>query len=426
MPRPAHSRVPFAAAACALQALLLFAAGAPAAVVVTDAPAFEIAISAAETVAVDCSGPLVRVTVDGAPTTYSTSCAAVSSLTLNAVGSFVNTLDLTGVGASFASVGTISVNGGPGDDTLLGGPLGETFVWNPGNGSDTITAGAGVDLLLFNGANVAEIFSIVAEAPGFGLLRNIATVHVHAQGVESLTLSALEGTNTITIGNLAGVADLSLVTCSGGTSADVFDGSAQANPGISLVLSGGSGNDTLSGGAAADTLVGGQGDDILSGGGGNDTFTWSPGDGSDTVTGSGGNDTLDFNGSNVSETIQITAQAGGFDLSRNVGNILLHSSSIETLNLPLLGGDDIVDTTLLVPTTQHIDGGTQTVVDRLSVQALGACLAFGNGSLGALGFGPILYTGIEDLAATDTCAGDLIFADGVESGATAVWSATIP
>lgn len=408
-------------------ALLAAASSASASVVVTDAPAFVVVISAGEAVAIDCPGAQVRVIVDGgAPTTYSTSCAGVTSLTLTASGSFTNVLDLTGVGASFSGVGTISVTGGPGADTLLGGPRGETFLWAPGDGSDVVSAGGGFDLLIFNGSNATENFSIVAEGTGFGLLRDVANIHMQVQGVESLTLSALEGSNTIVIGNLSGVADLGLVTCIGGGLVDVFDGSAQANPAISLVLSGGAGNDTLTGGAGPDTLVGGPGDDLLGGGGGNDAFSWNPGDANDTDNGGGGSDTLDFNGSNVSEIVGIASQGAGFDLTRNVANVLLHASSIETLNLHLLGGDDTVVTSLLVPTTQNIDGGTQSVADHLELHALGACLIFGDGSLGALGFSPVFHDEIETFQLTDTCVGEVIFADGFETGSTIAWSVVVP
>lgn len=47
---------------------------------------------------------------------------------------------------------------------------------------------------------------------------------------------------------------------------------------------------------------------------------------------------------------------------------MLQTGSIETLNLSLMGGDDVVETTLLAPTTQHVDGGPQ--LDQLEVQAV--------------------------------------------------------
>jgi len=423
----ARLRTRIATASFATLGALVLAGPTSGAVVVTDAPAFVIAISAAEAVAVDCPATQVRVTVDGgAPTSYVTACAAVTSLTVTASGGFANAVDLTGVGAQFGSLGTITISAGPGNDFLLGGPRGETFVWNPGDGSDAIVGGAGVDLLLFNGSVASEVFTLTAAGTGFDLLRNVGAITMDVEAVESLTLSALDGSNTITIGNLTGVADLTLVSCAGGILADLFNGSAQANPAIALVLAGGGDADTLSGGAGADTLVGGPGNDSLTGGGGTGTFVWNPGDGSDTIDGGGGTDTLEFNCSVGSETIGVVAEGSGFDLSRNVGAILLDTDSIENLDLIALGGDDHVSTVLLVPTAQHYDGGTQVVADQLDVAALGACVTFGNGSLSAPGFAPIDYVAFEELLVTITCHGDLIFADGCESGTTAAWSSVVP
>ena len=39
----------------------------------------------------------------------------------------------------------------------------DTFVWNPGDGSDTVDGQAGNDTLLFNGANVNENIDISAN-----------------------------------------------------------------------------------------------------------------------------------------------------------------------------------------------------------------------------------------------------------------------
>ena len=39
----------------------------------------------------------------------------------------------------------------------------DTFVWNPGDGSDTVEGQAGTDTLQFNGANINENINISAN-----------------------------------------------------------------------------------------------------------------------------------------------------------------------------------------------------------------------------------------------------------------------
>ncbi len=106
------------------------------------------------------------------------------------------------------------------------------------------------------------------------------------------------------------------------------------------VISGGDGNDTINSGGGNDIVAGGRGNDVASLGSGDDTFVWNPGDGSDTVDGQSGTDTLLFNGSNVSENITISANGSRARLFRDVGNVTMDLSSIEHIQLDVLGGAD--------------------------------------------------------------------------------------
>ena len=44
-----------------------------------------------------------------------------------------------------------------------GGAGNDTFIWNPGDGSDTVEGQGGSDSMVFNGANVSENFNISAN-----------------------------------------------------------------------------------------------------------------------------------------------------------------------------------------------------------------------------------------------------------------------
>ena len=147
------------------------------------------------------------------------------------------------------------VNGGPGDDTLAGGKgietlvgddgndavdgnggndfasLGagdDTFVWDPGDGSDTIEGEAGRDTMRFNGAGAAEKIDLSANGNRLRFFRDIATITMDTAGVEQVDFNALGGADTVTVNNLSGT-DVDSVnidlagTLAGGTGDGVAD-----------------------------------------------------------------------------------------------------------------------------------------------------------------------------------------------------------
>jgi Ca2+-binding RTX toxin-like protein len=359
-------------------------------VVVTDAAAFVITIDAGDTVSVDCSSGFVRVFDDGAPTTYTTACAAVTTLSLTATGTFDNTIDLSGVtAAAFTQLPTAAqgvtlsggagldtltgselgdvIKGGPGNDVMLGGAGDDVFTWVPGDGSDTIQGGAGNDVLAFVGAPASEAFALTADGAGFDFTRDVGNIVMDLEGIEGLELSALGGNNSVTLNDLTGVADLVSVLLALDDGDDIVNASAQANPAVRLTVFASTGNDTLIGGAGADELHGEEGNDSISGlggidildggdgddtitggpgnetqlgGTGNDTFVWNPGDGSDTLVGGTGTDTMFFNGSAGNEVFTLSGQGAGFRFTRDLGSIVMNATEVEAIRLNALGGND--------------------------------------------------------------------------------------
>ena len=231
------------------------------------------------------------------------------------------------------SKGNDVVNGGQGSDVALLGAGDDTFVWNPGDGSDTIEGQAGADKLLFNGANGNENFDISANGSRARLSRNVGTVTMDMNDVETIDLRALGGADTITVNDMTGtdVSNVSIdlgaiggggdgaedtviinatdgddaITISGDNGVltvhglatdvtisnfeaedhliinglggdDVIEGSGLA-AGVSLTANGGDGDDVLIGGAGDDTLNGNAGDDVLIGGPGQDVLDGGPG-----------------------------------------------------------------------------------------------------------------------------------------------------
>ncbi|WP_342358621.1 calcium-binding protein [Terrarubrum flagellatum] len=291
------------------------------------------------------------------------------------------------------------VTGGRGDDVAFLGAGNDQFIWNPGDGSDTVEGQAGVDTLVFNGANIAETIDISANGPRALFHRDIANVTMDLNGVEHITFNALGGADTINVGDLSGTdvtlvdvklasaiggaagdgsvdhvnvnatsgADSIVITTSGANATiaglhtttvieslessdvvtvnglggdDVINGSASQ---VSLTLNGGAGADFLFGGAKADVVNGGQGNDTALLGAGDDLFVWNPGDGSDIVEGQAGTDTLLFNGANISERIDISANGGRALFQRDVASITMDLNDVENIDFHALGGADTIN-----------------------------------------------------------------------------------
>ncbi len=183
----------------------------------------------------------------------------------------------------------------------------------------------------------------------------------------AVTMSGLPA--QVNISGAEGNLDALVVNGRGGD--DVIDASQLSAGQISLTIDGGDGNDTVVGSAGADQLFGGTGNDVITGGAGNDTaflgdgddtFIWNPGDGSDTVEGQAGNDTLVFNGSNANEVMNIFANGGRAELTRDVGNIIMDLNGIETIQVNARGGADTIVVNDLTGT------GVNQVANDLSAQ----------------------------------------------------------
>ena len=82
------------------------------------------------------------------------------------------------------SEGDDLINGGDGNDTALMGAGDDTFVWNPGDDNDTLEGQAGFDTMLFNGANVAENIDISANGGRVLFFRDVANVTMDLNDVE--------------------------------------------------------------------------------------------------------------------------------------------------------------------------------------------------------------------------------------------------
>jgi len=224
--------------------------------------------------------------------------------------------------------------GGDGNDLVNGGRGDDTFVWNPGDGSDIVDGGDGNDTLQFNGSNANEDMVLSANGSHTLLSRNVGTITMDLNGIETVNIAALGGTDNVAVGDLSGTGvtqvNLDLGATGGGADGqadnvtvngtsgndvitlsmrdgalvvgglaeevviknfdptdvihiaglggdDIIDASALGAGGPRIALDGGDGDDVLLGGAGDDVLSGGEGDDILLGGASNDVLDGGPG-----------------------------------------------------------------------------------------------------------------------------------------------------
>src|SRR5262245_16696840 len=143
---------------------------------------------------------------------------------------------ITGTG-NLAPLAALTMNGGLGDDTLLGGNgndtllggagddfvdgnqgldtalLGagaDTFQWDPGDSNDLVEGQTGSDTLVFNGSNISEVIELSANTGRVRLTRNIASIVLDLNGIETANVVMRDGIDKIEVADLRGT-DLNVV-----------------------------------------------------------------------------------------------------------------------------------------------------------------------------------------------------------------------
>jgi Ca2+-binding RTX toxin-like protein len=146
------------------------------------------------------------------------------------------------------------VDGQQGNDTALLGANNDTFQWDPGDGNDTVEGQDGTDALLFNGSGINEIFDASANGARVRFTRNIGTVTLDLNGVERFDVNALGGPDTFTVNDLTGT-DATTINI---MLAGILGGNTGDNQADNVIVNGTSGEDVIlvSGNASGVTLSG--------------------------------------------------------------------------------------------------------------------------------------------------------------------------
>ena len=231
--------------------------------------------------------------------------------------------------------GNDTLIGGKGDDTLTGGYDNDTYIFNKGDGADTIIDTSGQDKIKFGEGIRKEDLSATIQGDGYIkdfviffknspndsiILKNI----VNGNRIDTTILKTLEFANGDKI-DIRGIEKLFII----GTDRDE---TIRGLEDLNSILVGKDGNDELYGQKGNDTLIGGAGNDILYGYNGDDTYIFNKGDGADTIIDTGGSDTIKFGEGISKKDLSVKITSGTY-------------SDIQNLTISIKGSNDRIELT---------------------------------------------------------------------------------
>jgi Ca2+-binding RTX toxin-like protein len=317
------------------------------------------------------SGQVLSETIDvqalGGADTIVASGAIAGASTLFLDGGVGEDLIVGGNGADviLGGDGNDTIRGGSGDDLALMGAGDDTFIWNPGENSDTVEGQAGTDVLAFNGSNNSENIDLSPNGGRLRLFRDVASVTMDVDDVERVGLQTNGGDNNVTVNPLAATdvtridvdvagSQLDTVIVNGTAGADVVgvarsSGETQVVSGPTSVFV--SHSDPANDNLHVNTLAG------------NDQVTLSPGVTpllKLTIDGGTESDTVLPTGTGGVNSIQLTAPAPPAASVSLDGGATSAQVLSETINVQTLGGPDTIianGAIAATPTTLLLDGG---------------------------------------------------------------------
>jgi Ca2+-binding RTX toxin-like protein len=207
--------------------------------------------------------------------------------------------------------GTDLVDGQGGDDVALLGAGDDTFQWDPGDGSDVVEGQDGTDAMAFNGSNANETMEVAANGQRVLFFRDIAAITMDLDDVESIVAKTLGGADNVVVNDLSGTDAISVVAdlaaLGGGDDVQPDNVVANATNGADAVTVTGAGPNARVSGLPATVSVAGAttgdrltvnalaGDDVVDASGlssNSALITLDGGAGDDALIGGDGNDTL--------------------------------------------------------------------------------------------------------------------------------------
>jgi Ca2+-binding RTX toxin-like protein len=240
--------------------------------------------------------------------------AALIKITVDGGAGNDTILGSNGIDLLLGGDGDDFIDGQQGNDTAFLGAGEDVFQWDPGDGSDTVEGQDGTDTMLFNGSAGAEIFEASANGGRVLFTRNLGNIVMDLNDVERIELNALGGADATTVNDLGGTGVTEVAVDLAGT----IGGSTGDGQVDTVNVNGTGGNDAIDvfGAGTSASVVGlaavvsianleGANDQLVVNGlGGDDTITAATlpagvvkltldgGAGDDTILGSQGADVL--------------------------------------------------------------------------------------------------------------------------------------
>ena len=249
-----------------------------------------------DTILVTCAGGQAK--VNGNDPSPAAACATITTISINS-GAGDDTVSLATVTlANFTLLSSTTINGGPGRDQITGGTEADMMIGGPDD--DTFRPGFGNDAIQGGGSLEGDF---VEE-----------TIQTTATLTDTSLTSSLAGTDTLN--------DVETARLTGGGLADTIDASGFSGQTDLLGLGG---TDTITGGSGPDEILGGTQVDALDGGPGSDRFSFEPGN--DTIVGGTGDDYLQVLSIAGTATLTDTSFAlgGETDTLSSIGHVGLYS-----------------------------------------------------------------------------------------------------
>jgi Ca2+-binding RTX toxin-like protein len=221
-------------------------------------------------------------------------------------------LGSNGIDVLLGGSGDDFVDGQQGNDVAFLGANDDTFQWDPGDGSDIVEGQDGTDDMLFNGSAANENMSVSANGGRVRFFRDVANITMDLDDVEAIRARMLGGTDNLTVNDMSGT-DLDAVSPDLNATAGGDDGAADnvvvnATNGADVVDVSGTGPSAQVAGLPALVSVSGAiagsdritvnalgDDDVVDASGlaaNSALLTVDGGEGDDVLIGGSGNDTL--------------------------------------------------------------------------------------------------------------------------------------